>query len=83
MTFTCEFRIRGRLSRAMRAELEQQAHLTEVEVVETVLYGPVEDHAALHGVLRLIEALGLELTGLRRFPPADPGAQRGSGQEPP
>jgi hypothetical protein len=69
MSFTCEVTIRGRLSRSMKAEFEQQARLTEVETVETVLYGPVEDEAALHGVLRLIESLGLKLTGLRRFPP--------------
>lgn len=71
MTFTCEVRIRGRLSRPVKAEFEQTAHLTEVETVETVLYGPIEDQAALHGLLRLIEALGLEVTELRRFPPAD------------
>jgi hypothetical protein len=71
MAFTCEVRIRGRLSRPLRAEFEQHAHLTEVVTIETVLYGPVEDQAALHGLLRLIEALGLEVTALRRFPPAD------------
>jgi hypothetical protein len=69
MTFTCEVRIRGRLGRVVKAELERQAHLTEVETVETVLCGPVEDQAALHGVLRLIESFGLEVTELRRFPP--------------
>ena len=73
MTFSCEVRIRGRLSGVVKAEFERQAHLTEVETVETVLYGPVEDLAALHGVLRLIESFGLEVTGFRRFPPV-PGS---------
>jgi hypothetical protein len=33
-----------------------------------VLSGPVEDQAALHGLLRRIESLGLELLEVRRFP---------------
>jgi hypothetical protein len=36
--------------------------------VETVLAGPVEDQAALHGLIRRIEALGLELIEVRRLP---------------
>jgi hypothetical protein len=71
MSFTYQVRIRGRLTRAIAAEFEQLALRTESETVETVLYGPVEDQAALHGLLRRIEALGLELTELRRFPPPD------------
>jgi hypothetical protein len=69
MSFTCEVRIRGRLTPAVRSEFQQLAQLTEVEHVETVLYGPIEDQAALHGLLRLIEALCLEVTELHRFPP--------------
>jgi hypothetical protein len=34
-----------------------------------VLSGPIEDQAALHGLLRRIESLGLELVEVRRFPP--------------
>ncbi len=71
MAFTCEVRIRGRLSRPLRAEFEQHAHLTEVVTVETVLYGPVEDQAALHGVIHLVNALGLELLEVRRLPRDD------------
>jgi hypothetical protein len=42
----------------------------DVEPVETVLHGPVEDQAALHGLIRRIEALGLELIEVRRLPDA-------------
>ena len=43
-----------------------------VEPVETVLR-PVEDQAALYGLLDRIQALGLELVEVRRLPdpPAD------------
>ena len=34
-----------------------------------MLSGPIEDQAALHGLLRRIESLGLELVEVRRFPP--------------
>jgi hypothetical protein len=42
-----------------------------VEPIETVFHGPVPDQAALHGLLRRIEALGLELVEVRRFPSAE------------
>jgi hypothetical protein len=38
----------------------------EVQPVETVLRGSVEDQAALHGILEQIEALGLELVEVRQ-----------------
>jgi hypothetical protein len=38
-----------------------------------VLSGPVEDQAALHGLLRRIESLGLELLEVRRFPAVQGG----------
>ena len=38
----------------------------EVEPVETVLRGPVQDQSALHGILGQIESLGLELVEVRR-----------------
>jgi hypothetical protein len=40
---------------------------TEVEPAETILRGPVQDQAALHGILEQIEALGLELVEVRRI----------------
>ena len=44
-----------------------------VEPVETVIHGPVQDQAALYGLLDRIQALGLELLEVRRLPdpPAD------------
>lgn len=42
---------------------------SEVQGGETVLTGPVEDRSALFGVLRQIEALGLELLDLRQISP--------------
>jgi hypothetical protein len=68
MSFMYEVRVRGRLSRTLASEFEQLALATSVEPVETVLSGPVEDQAALHGLIRRIEALGLELVEIRRLP---------------
>jgi hypothetical protein len=49
-----------------------------VEPVETVIHGPVQDQAALYGLLDQIQALGLELVEVRRLPdtPADPEVPR-------
>src|SRR4030095_160277 len=69
--------VRGRLSRTLASEFEELALATSVEPVETVLSGPVEDQAALHGLLRRIESLGLELLGGPRVPSGPGGAGRG------
>ena len=68
-----EIRVRGRLSDSLVAAFEGMR--ASVEPVETVLHGPVEDQAALYGLLDRIQALGLELIEVRRLPapPADPG----------
>jgi hypothetical protein len=68
MSFLYEVRVRGRLSRTLASEFEELALVATVEPVETVLSGPVEDQAALHGLLRRIESLGLELLEVRRYP---------------
>ena len=60
-----EIRLKGRLPRPLAAEFEQQQLKTAVAPVETVVEGPLDD-AALHGLLRRIEALGLELVEVRR-----------------
>lgn len=71
MTATYEVRLGGRLSSAL---IQQFGPLHPVDdggpgrPVETLLQGPVEDQAALHGLLRRIESLGLELVALRRLP---------------
>jgi hypothetical protein len=61
-----EIRVRGRVTPAVLARFEGLT--ARVEPVETVLHGPVEDQAALHGVIDLVNALGLELLELRRLP---------------
>jgi hypothetical protein len=72
MTTSYELKVRGRLSRTVLDQFEQLALEADIEPVETVLHGPVRDHAALHGLLRRIEALGLELVELRRVPEGVP-----------
>jgi hypothetical protein len=67
-----EFRVRGRLTKTLLSEFERCALDASIEPVETVLHGPVVDQAALHGLLRRFEALGLELVEVRRLPNADP-----------
>jgi hypothetical protein len=68
MGFDYEVRIRGRLSSTLIHEFEELSLGASIEPVETVLAGPVEDQAALHGLIRRIEALGLELVEIRRLP---------------
>ena len=61
-----EFRIRGRLSAPLRARFEMLE--SDVERVETVLYGPIRDQAELHGVIERVKSLGLELIEVRQLP---------------
>jgi hypothetical protein len=65
-----EIRIRGRLGEKLANRFE--GFDMEVEPVETVLRGPVQDQAALHGLLEQIESLGLELLEVRRVESARP-----------
>jgi hypothetical protein len=60
-----EIRVRGRVTPALLARFEGME--SDVEPVETVLHGPVPDQAALHGMIGLISALGLELVEVRRL----------------
>jgi hypothetical protein len=69
-----EIRVRGRVTPALLARFEGLK--AQVEPVETVLHGPVQDQAALHGMLELVRALGLELLEVRRLP-GDTSAERG------
>ena len=71
-----EIRVRGRLSDSLMAAFEgMRASVEPVEPVETVIHGPVQDQAALYGLLDQIQALGLELIEVRRLPDA-PEASR-------
>jgi hypothetical protein len=61
-----EIRVRGRLTPALLARFEGLE--SSVEPVTTILHGPVQDQAALHGVIHLVNQLGLELVEVRRLP---------------
>ncbi|HYI20383.1 MAG TPA: hypothetical protein VD836_16820 [Solirubrobacteraceae bacterium] len=65
-----EIRVRGRVTPALLARFEGLEG--SVEPVETRIHGPLADQAALHGVLNLVSALGLELVEVRRLPPDGP-----------
>ena len=65
-----EIRVRGRLTDSLAAAFEGMR--ASVEPVETVLHGPVQDQAALYGLLQRIQALGLELVEVRRLPDPPP-----------
>lgn len=74
MSFTYQVRIRGRLSPTLAGEFAQLGLAADVAPVETVLHGRVVDQAALYGLIRRLEALGLDLVELRRVlrDPDDP-----------
>jgi len=61
-----EIRVKGRLTDSLMAAFEGMQ--ASVEPVETVIHGPVQDQAALYGLLDRIQALGLELVEVRRLP---------------
>ena len=61
-----EIRVRGRVTPALLARFEGLE--ASVEPVETKLHGPVADQAALHGMINLVSALGLELVEVRKRP---------------
>jgi hypothetical protein len=60
-----EFRVRGRLAERLLSSFD--GFDAEIQPVETILSGEVEDQAALHGVLEQIESLGLELVEVRQI----------------
>jgi len=59
-----EIRVRGRLGETFRTAFPSLRARTQGN--ETVLSGSLVDRAALHGVLAIIETLGLELVELRQ-----------------
>jgi len=66
MSGTYEVTVRGRLSAALASEFEQLQLVATPRAPETVLHGWLEDQSALHGLLRRIEALGLDLVEVRQ-----------------
>jgi hypothetical protein len=61
-----EIHFRGDLPGDIQSELG--GLLIAVDRPRTVLSGRVRDQAALHGILRRLESLGIELVELRQFP---------------
>lgn len=61
-----EIRVAGRLTDDALGSLEGID--ARVESSETVLVGDVVDRAALHGLLRRLQTLGVELVEVRRLP---------------
>jgi hypothetical protein len=45
-----------------------------VEPVETVVHGPIQDQAALHGLLARLETFGVQVIEVRRLREKDPSA---------
>jgi hypothetical protein len=73
-----EIRLAGRLSDSVLAGFECEAWglMVSVEPAEMVLYGPVQDQAALCRLLDLLLSSGLEVVEVRRLPitPDEPEA---------
>jgi hypothetical protein len=61
-----EIRLHGHLGALMLTAFPLLS--AEICGSDTVLRGPIQDRAALHGVLAQVEAFGLELIELRRLP---------------
>jgi hypothetical protein len=62
-----EIRVKGKLNASVRSAFRGMSATTQAP--ETVLSGPLEDQAALYGVLARVQALGLELMEIRRVAP--------------
>ena len=65
--YRCAIRLKGRLTPPLASEFERLHFSTALIPVETLVEGPVDDDAALYGLLRRLEALGLELVEVRRI----------------
>ena len=74
-TYRYRICVRGRLGETLRSAFP--ALQAQASGGDTVLTGPLPDHAALYGVLAQIEALGLELLELRQIRPRPTSAEAG------
>ena len=70
-----EIRVAGEVSPQLLADL-QNAHLVR-RGVETVLRGPVQDQAALIGIINWLQMLGVELCEVRQVSAPSPTADAG------
>lgn len=62
-----EISVHGRVGPALTSAFDGLT--VSIEPTGTVISGQIADQAALHGVLDLIESLGLELLDVRRVEP--------------
>jgi hypothetical protein len=77
-----EIRVKGRVGESVLLAFEGLTATTEP--VETILYGPVPDQAALHELLTRLQSLGLEVVEFRRLPgPEQPEGDAGPRHGPP
>jgi hypothetical protein len=72
-----EIRVAG--SVPPEALLDYERLTASVEPVETVLHGPLQDQAALHGLLARLETFGVQIVEVRRLHGQNPNA----GEDPP
>ncbi len=63
-----EIRVAGSVPASVLEELDDVRVITHS--VETVLRGPVQDQAALIGIINRLQGWGIELHGVRQLPPA-------------
>ncbi len=74
------FRVKGHLDRE-RSSWFDGLTITNTTDGETILSGPIDDQAALHGVLLKIRDLGLSLLEVKRDNPALKGGRASAGDE--
>ena len=66
-----EIRVAGVLP--PEALLDFERLTASVEPVETVVHGPLQDQAALHGLLARLQTYGVEVLEVRRLHEQQPG----------
>ena len=67
-----EIRVAGVLP--AEAVLDFDRLTASVEPVETVVHGPIQDQAALNGLLARLEIFGVQVVEVRRLHQRDPSA---------
>jgi hypothetical protein len=67
-----EIRVAGVLPPEVLADFDRLT--ASLEPVETLVHGPIQDQAALHGLLARLEASGVQVIEVRRLHEKDPSA---------
>ena len=70
-----EIRVAGVLP--AEALLDFDRLTASVEPIETVVHGPVQDQAALQGLLARFETLGVQILEIRRLHAGEPSIDQG------